>query len=122
MADARAADARNAAGTSPIGFNPRYQGIFNPHNRSYLTGGSSGGSAGAVAAGVVPYAVGFDGGGSIRIPSAVCGVVGLATTFARVPFGGAGPRFSTVHTGPIAATPLDAARVYRLLATPEPGH
>ncbi len=46
----------------------------------------------------------------------------MATTFARVPFGGAGPRFSTVHTGPIAATPLDAARVYRLLATPEPGH
>ncbi|KAL8775215.1 MAG: hypothetical protein Q9194_003801, partial [Teloschistes cf. exilis] len=64
--------------------NNPYRGTpLNPHNRNYYTGGSSGGSAYAVAAGLIPISLGADGGGSIRIPSAYCGLYGLKPTHGR---------------------------------------
>ena len=76
----------------------------------------------AVATGLVPVAVGFDGGGSIRIPSALSGTVGLAPTFARVPFGakGTGKDSTMIKAGPLAATARDAALAYLLMAAPPP--
>ena len=64
--------------------NPVHGTPPNPYNASYYTGGSSGGSAYAVAAGLVPIALGNDAGGSIRIPAAYCGAWGLKTTHGRV--------------------------------------
>lgn len=72
-------------GIGTSGHNPWTGSARNPYNISHLTGGSSSGSASAVAAGIVPISLGADGGGSIRIPAALCGVIGLKPTFGRVP-------------------------------------
>ena len=72
-------------GIGTSGHNPWTGSARNPYNTSHLTGGSSSGSGSAVSAGIVPIALGADGGGSIRIPAALCGVVGLKPTFGRVP-------------------------------------
>ena len=95
---------------------------LNPHNDGYYTGGSSGGSAFAVAAGICPIALGVDGGGSIRLPSAFCGIYGLKTTHGRV-----SPRVGkewvdsvAVH-GPMASSIDDLALGYRIMAQPDPG-
>ncbi len=74
----------NEIGINPIGLNPHYGPARNPWNRHHITGGSSSGSASTVAAGLAPISIGADGGGSIRIPAALCGVVGLKATFGRV--------------------------------------
>lgn len=90
----------------------------NPHDLSRTAGGSSGGSGAAVAAGVVPLATGTDGGGSIRIPAAACGVVGIKATYGRVaqwPPSGVG---ALGHTGPLARTVADAALLLDVLAQP----
>lgn len=96
----------------------------NPFDTSRNTGGSSGGAAGAVADGLLPFAEGTDGGGSIRIPSAWCGTVGLKPSFGRVPwvgrpnaFGGLTP---FLHEGPITRTVEDAALVLDTLAGGDP--
>ena len=68
---------------------PRFGPTFNPWSLTRSAGGSSGGSAAALAAGLVPLATGSDGGGSIRIPSAVCGLSGMKPSLGRVPAGGA---------------------------------
>ena len=73
-------------GISPIGWNAHYGGARNPWDADRYAGGSSTGSAVAVAAGLLPVAVGFDGGGSVRVPAALTGLYGLAAGFARVPF------------------------------------
>ncbi|KAL0449865.1 UNVERIFIED_CONTAM: Fatty acid amide hydrolase [Sesamum latifolium] len=75
-------------GAGISGINPHYGAARNPYNRSKITGGSSSGSAAVVAAGLCPVALGVDGGGSVRLPAALCGVVGLKPTFARVPHEG----------------------------------
>ncbi|KAL3130473.1 hypothetical protein ABBQ38_008292 [Trebouxia sp. C0009 RCD-2024] len=100
-------------GVSPIGLNMHFGIPCNPHNPSCFAGGSSSGSAAAVAAGLCPFAIGNDGGGSIRVPAACCGVVGLKPTWGRDSIVG-GPRGvkSLVSTGPIAATVADAAIMY----------
>ena len=81
-----------------------------PHDTSRLAGGSSGGAAAAVAGGLLPFAHGTDGGGSIRIPASVCGLVGIKSSRARVSRGPIGGDFLglSVH-GPLARTVADAA-------------
>jgi aspartyl-tRNA(Asn)/glutamyl-tRNA(Gln) amidotransferase subunit A len=92
-------------------------GTVNPWDLGRIAGGSSGGSAAAVAAGLVAGAVGSDTAGSIRIPSACCGVVGLKPTWGRVPATGVWPlSWSCDHVGPIAGSVADAALLDRILA------
>jgi Asp-tRNA(Asn)/Glu-tRNA(Gln) amidotransferase A subunit family amidase len=106
-------------GVTPLGYAAFFDGPFNPYDRDYYSGGSSGGSAVAVASGLVPMAVGWDGGGSVRVPASMSGVLGLATTFARIPF--RFPAASTnVKAGPLAATMTDIALSYLLLSESHP--
>jgi aspartyl-tRNA(Asn)/glutamyl-tRNA(Gln) amidotransferase subunit A len=90
--------------------NPHYGAARNPWNLECIPGGSSGGSAAAVAAGLCFASVGTDTGGSIRIPSALCGIVGLKPNFGRVSCLGIVPLAATLdHAGPIAKCVADAA-------------
>lgn len=108
-------------GIAPNGSNVHYGAVRNPFNDQHDTGGSSSGSAAAVAAGLVPVAIGADGGGSIRIPAGLCGVVGLKSTFGRVSEFGAAPLcWSVAHLGPLAASVEDAALLYSVMAGPDP--
>ena len=108
-------------GIGVTGLNPHHGTPRNPYAPGHFTGGSSSGSGAAVAAGLCPLAVGADGGGSIRIPSAFCGVVGLKPTFGRISEHGAAPLcWSVAHLGPIAATAADAALGYAVMAGPDP--
>jgi aspartyl-tRNA(Asn)/glutamyl-tRNA(Gln) amidotransferase subunit A len=97
--------------------NPHYGAARNPWNPALSTGGSSGGSAAAVAAGIVPVALGTDTAGSIRIPAALCGVVGLKPAFGRVSTRGVIPLAPTLDcVGPLGATVDDVARAMKALA------
>ncbi|MBK8780401.1 MAG: amidase [Anaerolineales bacterium] len=108
-------------GINVTGLNPVHGTTRNPYNPNHFTGGSSSGSATAVAAGFVPVAIGADGGGSIRIPASFCGLVGLKATFARVSEFGAAPLdWSVAHIGPLAGSAADAALTYALIAGPDP--
>ncbi len=108
-------------GIAPTGFNPHSGQVRTPYNPGHDTGGCSSGSAAAVAAGFCPLAVGADGGGSIRIPAAFCGLVGLKPTYGRVSEAGAAPLcWSVAHLGPLAATVEDAALGYAVMAGPDP--
>jgi len=96
--------------------NPNWGTPRNPHNSRYYTGGSSGGSAYAVSAGLIPFALGNDGGGSIRIPASFCGIYGLKPSHSRLENNG-----STVTvSGPLAATISDLESAYRIMAIPDP--
>ena len=104
-------------GLGVTGLNASHGTPRNPHDPARHTGGSSSGSAAAVAAGLCPMAVGADGGGSIRIPAALCGLVGLKPTFGRVSEHGAAPLCPTLgHLGPIAGSAADAALLYAAIA------
>jgi 1-carboxybiuret hydrolase len=85
----------------------------NPHDLSRMTGGSSGGSGGAVAGGLVPLALGSDTNGSIRVPSSLCGLFGLKPTYGRLSRARSFPFVSSLdHLGPIARTTRDLALAY----------
>ena len=92
----------------------------NPWNVERTPGGSSGGAAAAVAAGIGPLAHGSDGAGSIRIPAALCGVFGLKPSFGRVPYW-PNPDFwaARSHNGPISRTVRDAALLLNVMAGPD---
>ena len=94
--------------------------VINPHKAGYTSGGSSSGSAVLVAAGEVDMAIGGDQGGSIRIPSAFCGTVGMKPTHGLVPYSGIMPIEATIdHTGPITANVSDSALFLEVLAGPD---
>src|SRR5580700_5306451 len=97
--------------------NPHFGAVRNPWNVAHSPGGSSGGSGAAVAAGMVFAAMGSDTGGSIRIPAAFCGTVGLKPTYGRVSRYGVLPLgYSLDHVGPLARTVRDAAVVLEAIA------
>ena len=93
----------------------------NPWNLEHTAGGSSGGEASAVASGMSPLGLGTDLGGSIREPSAFCGLVGLKPTIGRVPYTGIQPQviFRAIHVGPMARTARDVALAMSVLAGPD---
>jgi aspartyl-tRNA(Asn)/glutamyl-tRNA(Gln) amidotransferase subunit A len=91
----------------------------NPWNLSRTPGGSSGGAAAQLAAGLGPLAIGTDGGGSIRIPSAFTGVTGIKPSFGRVPAWPLSPFGTVAHVGPMARTTADCALMLNVLARPD---
>jgi amidase/aspartyl-tRNA(Asn)/glutamyl-tRNA(Gln) amidotransferase subunit A len=93
----------------------------NPHDLARISGGSSGGSAAAVAAGQVPLTLGSDTNGSIRVPSSLCGVFGLKPTYGRLPRTGSYPFVASLdHLGPFAANVADLAAAYDAMQGADP--
>lgn len=116
-------------GYGAVGHNPLFPTTRNPWNRALTPGGSSAGSAAAVAAGMVPVALGSDGGGSVRIPAALTGTFGIKPSFGRVPLWpgcrdpdepGASGWESLEHIGPITRNVADAALLLSVLSGPDP--
>ncbi len=91
----------------------------NPWNRAKTPGGSSGGSAAALAARFAPLALGTDGGGSIRIPASFSGVFGLKPSFGRVPAYPLSPFGTVAHVGPMSRTVRDSAMLLNIIARPD---
>lgn len=101
--------------------NPHYGPVHNPWKSGYHPGGSSGGSAAAVAGGFAPMALGSDTGASIRQPAACCGIVGIKPTFGRVSKFGCLPlAWSMDHAGPLNRSVMDAALTLNVLAGHDP--
>jgi aspartyl-tRNA(Asn)/glutamyl-tRNA(Gln) amidotransferase subunit A len=97
--------------------NPHYGPCHNPWSLERISGGSSGGSAAAVAAGLCLGSLGSDTGGSIRVPASLCGVVGLKPTFGRVSLRGVIPlSWNLDHVGPLARSVRDAAILLQAIA------
>ena len=97
--------------------NPHYGTVRNPHDTGRVAGGSSGGSAVAVAAGMCDWAVGSDTGGSIRIPASLCGVAGFKPAFGSIDLGGVIPLSTSLDTlGPMALDMPGTARAYSIMS------
>ena len=116
-------------GYGAFGHNALFETTRNPWNTERTSGGSSAGSAAAIAAGMVPLAIGSDGGGSVRVPAALCGVFGIKPSWGRVPVypgcrderhPGISSWESLEHIGPISSTVADAALAMSVLAGPTP--
>lgn len=105
--------------------NPHWGVIRNPRDQTTSPGGSSGGSAVAVAAGITPISIGTDTGGSVRVPAALCGVYGLKVTHGRISLDGVFPLVSSIDTvGPLADSMENIDLAYRAMSSdsaPEPG-
>jgi aspartyl-tRNA(Asn)/glutamyl-tRNA(Gln) amidotransferase subunit A len=105
-------------GSSLVSF---FGDVHNPGNTAHIAGGSSGGSAAAVAAGLCYAAIGTDTAGSVREPAALCGCVGIKPTYGRVSARGVIPlSWSLDHVGPLAATVGDAAVMLQAIAGYDP--
>lgn len=101
--------------------NSHYGPTRNPRDLSRVAGGSSGGSAAAVAAGLVHFSLGTDTNGSIRVPASLCGIFGLKPTFGRLSRSGSHPFVASLdHIGPLARRVEDLALVYDLLQGADP--
>lgn len=101
--------------------NTHYGATRNPHDGTRISGGSSGGSAAAVAAGQVPLTLGSDTNGSIRVPASLCGVYGLKPTYGRLPRSGSFPFVASLdHLGPFARSVADLALAYDVMQGPDP--
>ena len=97
--------------------NPHYGAVRNPHDRSRVAGGSSGGSAVAVAANMCDWAIGTDTGGSIRVPASLCGVVGFKPAFGTIDTTGVVPLSWSLDTvGPMARDVDTAAQAFRMMS------
>jgi 1-carboxybiuret hydrolase len=100
--------------------NTHYGVTRNPHDLARICGGSSGGSAAAVAADLVPLSLGSDTNGSIRVPASFCGIFGLKPTYGRLGRGGSFPFVNSLdHVGPFAANVDDLAALYDVLQGPD---
>ena len=115
-------------GYSATGHNPVFETTCNPWNPQLTSGGSSAGSGAAVAAGMCPLAFGSDGGGSVRIPAAHCGLFGMKASMGRVPvypscrderYPGVSGWESLEHIGPMSRTVADAALMLSAIAGPD---
>ena len=113
-------------GYSAVGHNPIFETTRNPWNLECTSGGSSAGSGAAVAAGVGPFAIGSDGGGSIRIPAAHCGLFGMKASMGRVPlypgtkderYPGVSSWESLEHIGPLSRTVADGALMLSVIGS-----
>jgi AtzE family amidohydrolase len=101
--------------------NTHYGPTHNPHDPARVAGGSSGGSGAAVGAGLVPFALGSDTNGSIRVPAALCGIFGLKPTYGRLSRAGTALfGISFDHVGPLATSPRDLAVAYDVMQGPDP--
>ena len=101
--------------------NTHYGPARNPHDPDRVAGGSSGGSAAAVAAGLVPLTLGSDTNGSIRVPAALCGIFGLKPTYGRLSRAGTALfGISFDHVGPLATSARDLAVAYDVMQGPDP--
>jgi aspartyl-tRNA(Asn)/glutamyl-tRNA(Gln) amidotransferase subunit A len=116
-------------GYSGVGHNPVFPTTRNPWNTALTPGGSSAGSGASVAAGVAPFAIGSDGGGSVRIPSAHCGLYGIKASMGRVAlypgcrderYPGVSSWESLEHIGPMSRTVADSALMLSVIAGPDP--
>ena len=116
-------------GYSGVGHNPVFPTTRNPWNTALTPGGSSAGSGASVAAGVAPFAIGSDGGGSVRIPSAHCGLYGIKASMGRVAlypgcrderYPGVSSWESLEHIGPMSRSVADAALMLNVITGPDP--
>lgn len=101
--------------------NAHYGPVHNPHDLNRIAGGSSGGSAAAVAGGLVPFTLGTDTNGSIRVPAALCGILGLKPTYGRLSRSGVAFLSTSLdHVGPLARSPRDIAALFDVLQGADP--
>lgn len=106
-----------------LGDNPHHGRVVNPRDSSKVTGGSSSGSAAAVAAGIVPFAIGSDTNGSVRVPGAFCGVYALKPSYGRLPLTGSLPLAQSLdHAGLLADSLDELESVWQALTPHESRH